>query len=167
MNSFATLSTLYVLLIIVCHTKGFNVGHSNIIETSIRRKQKTVLLWNKLDKNDEDSFVPNKPISLPSLENPPDAGPLYNICRSGSGVEITKQPNEINGDIPEDEKDRSFMGIQPRSSNEKNETIPLLMDTGLGIFTSSLILGGSIYFILAVFLDDGNGVDPTMIPLSF
>ena len=164
MNSFTTLS---IFFIVVCHTKGFNVGHSNIILSSIRHKEQSGLLWNKLDKNDEDSFVPKKPISLPSLENPPDAGSLYNTCRSVSGVEITKDPDEKNGNIlniPEDEKDRSFMGIQPRSSNEENESIPLLMDTGLGIFTSSLVLGGSIYFMLAVFFDDGNGVDPTMIP---
>ena len=84
-----------------------------------------------------DSFVPNKPIELDSLED----------------------------------VDRSFFGIQPRQSNNDaysdDSDVPLLMETGLGIFTSSVILGGSVLFILSVFLDDGDGIDPLMIPLSF
>lgn len=66
--------------------------------------------------------------------------------------------------------DRSFLGLQPRSnygSNLDDSEVPLLMETGLGIFTSSIILGGSVLFILSVFLDDGSSIDPTMIPLSF
>ena len=122
---------------------------------------------------DDESFKPNKPISLPSLENPPDVGPLYNTCRSVTGMEQQDANDDKDAKDEDVEFDRSFFGLQPRSNdliggNSINEDdVPLLMETGLGIFTSSVILGGSIYFILAVFFDDGKGVDPTMIPLSF
>ncbi len=152
-----------------------------------------------IDDQQEDSLVIpkkiiNKPISLPSLENPKDAGPLFNTCRS-STMQNDGNENVVNDNIMEKEQeeipfipnkpieldslnnniDRSFLGLQPRSTPARSsgegtyddeEEVPLLMETGLGVFTSSLILGGSIYFILAVFLDADN-VDPTAIPLSF
>ncbi len=145
-------------------------------------KEKSDEKPNAIDKD----FKPNKPISLPSLENPPDAGPLYNsTCRSVSGIENAEESDEISNNddnggediqfipnkpieldsLKNQDMDRSFLGIQPRSGDEEGE-VPLLMETGLGVFTSSVILGGSIYFILAVFLD-GDNVDPAAIPLSF
>ena len=126
-------------------------------------------------------FKPNKPISLPSLENPKDAGPLYNTCKSVTGIEniqescngeyfdeedapfIPNKPIQLDS-LKNQDMDRSFLGLQPRTDDD--DDVPLLMETGLGLFTSSIILGGSIYFILAVFLD-GDNVDPTAIPLSF
>lgn len=139
------------------------------------------------DESDENpntvnkEFKPNKPISLPSLENPKDAGPLYNTCKSVTGIQNIEESSNDNSVDEENEPfipnkpiqldslknqdmDRSFLGLQPRTDDD--DEVPLLMETGLGLFTSSLILGGSIYFILAVFLD-GDNVDPTAIPLSF
>ncbi len=128
-------------------------------------------------ESQEERFEPNKPISLPSLENPPEAGPLYNTCYTRT--ETQKQEQQENDDVfvlnnpieldSLQDVDRSFFGLQPRANNGAgfdDSEVPLLMETGLGVFTSSIILGGSVLFILSVFLDDGN-IDATMIPLSF
>ena len=85
---------------------------------------------------------------------------------------MPNKPIQLDSLKSQDDIDRSFMGIQPRTDTNRNSgdddsEVPLLMDTGLGIITSSVILGGSIYFMLAVFFDNGDGVDPLMIPLSF
>ena len=142
------------------------------------------------DEDEEDVFKPNKPISLPSLENPPDAGPMYNTCKSVTGVEVERQTQDqerVNEDDAEQpfipnkpieldslqDIDRSFLGLQPRSNNnnaafdDDNSEVPLLMETGLGVITSSVIFGGSLLFVLSVFFDDGDNIDPTMIPFSF
>ena len=137
---------------------------------------------NENGNKSQESFQPNKPISLPSLENPPDAGPLYNTCRSVTGAEqetyedslqsegqkekdsndaaaanddgfsfVPNKPIQLESLKGQEDIDRSFFGIQPRTEDESE--VPLLMDTGLGVFTNSLILGGSIYLLIAAFID--------------
>ena len=162
-------------LITHCITLAFLIGNVTAFTPnhtfSAKKPQKARYQNNQLngnrDKNNdgkENSFQPNRPISLPSLENPPD-DPLFNICKSSTGENefIPNKPIEL--DSLKENTDRSILGIEPRPSDEEG-AVPLLMETGLGVFTSSIILGGSIYCILAVFLDNGDGVDPLM-SLSF
>mmetsp|Transcript_18761 Transcript_18761/g.23007 ORF Transcript_18761/g.23007 Transcript_18761/m.23007 type:complete len:196 (-) Transcript_18761:50-637(-) len=160
---------------LTCHTCQKQVNTDFNVLTQIATQ--------KDDNNEDENFKPNKPISLPSLENPPDAGPLYNTCKSITGIESKNKETEkwreeaINASTESFEPnkpievdasyDRSFLGLQPRSDTGEGDEEPLLMDTGLGVFTSSIILGGSIYFILTLLLDDGSGVEPSMIPLAF
>ena len=68
---------------------------------------------------DDESFKPNKPISLPSLENPPDVGPLYNTCRSVTGME----QQDANDDKDAKDEDVELILYNAGADSYKNDLI--------------------------------------------
>ena len=150
------------------------------------------LFMNKSEnENDNDAkFIPNRPIDLPSL-NPQDAGPMYATCRSVTGVEKEYEAeNDANDDIvnggleaeveveEEEEfvpnkpieleslKRPTFLGLEPKedSLREKDGSST---ETGLPIFTSTVITLMSFYFVyLALFGGEDVLINPSM-PLAF
>ena len=115
--------------------------------------------------NSEDEFVPNKPIDLPSL-NPQDAGPMYSTCRSVTGLE--KQEEETEQFVPnkpielDSLQQPTFFGLEPKSDSLRARDGSSVEDAGVPLFTGTIILGMSVYFIYLCLFGDVDMVDPSM-----
>jgi hypothetical protein len=149
------------------------------------------LFMNKSEnENDNDAkFIPNRPIDLPSL-NPQDAGPMYATCRSVTGVEKEYEAEsdadddiynggvEMEVEIEEKEefvpnkpieleslKRPTFLGLEPKedSLREKDGSST---ETGLPVFTSTVITLMSFYFVYLALFGEDVLVNPSM-PLAF
>ena len=116
--------------------------------------------------NSEDEFVPNKPIDLPSL-NPQDAGPMYSTCRSVTGLE-KQEEEEMEDFVPnkpielDSLQQPTFFGLEPKSDSLRARDGSSVDDAGVPLFTGTIILGMSIYFIYLCLFGDVDMVDPSM-----
>jgi hypothetical protein len=148
---------------------------------NIKHWNEPLSMWGKGENNiEEDDFKPNKPIDLPSL-NPQDAGPMYGTCYSNTGIEKEYETEDENAIGPDDSDDgfvpnkpieleslnqqpTTFFGLEPKVRElDSDGNMP---DAGLPVFTSTVILGMSIYFTYLGFFGEDVMIDPSM-PIAF
>jgi hypothetical protein len=113
-------------------------------------------------------FKLNKPIDLPSL-NPQDAGPMYATCRSVTGLEPeieqdgeppaseTETETEFKPNKPIEleslEPKPTFFGLEPKDDNLRMKD-GSMTDSGLPLFTGTVIMMLSVYFIYLGFFGE-------------
>ena len=148
----------------------------------------TIKHWNEPlsmsegENNNEEVFKPNKPIDLPSL-NPQDAGPMYGTCYSKTGIEKEYETDVVkaNNDGPQEddvfvpnkpieldslrEQPTTFLGLEPKVRQVESDGS--MSDSELPVFTSTIILGVSIYFTYLGFFGEDVMIDPNTMPAMF
>lgn len=134
---------------------------------------------------DTDGFKLGKPINLPSLNNPQDAGPMFATCRSVTGVEPlfanggdgdgdggdSVSENALEAEAGEGTKTGAefvpnkpiqlesleprptFFGLEPKD-DELRMKDGSMMDSGIPLFTGTVIMMLSIYFIYLGFFGE-------------
>ncbi len=131
---------------------------------------------NDVNNNDEKEFKLGKPIDLPSLREPKDAGPMFATCRSVSGVEPPVSEDEATNKVlgkGEEESDEfipnkpieleslrrqeqaTFLGLTPKDDDLRRRDGSLnVAESGLPLFTSTIVFGMTWYLIyIALFTD--------------
>lgn len=153
-----SLQLILILYVGIFQTHGFVIRNRNVMNVIVKMS------------GNEDDFIPNKPLDLPSL-HPRDAGPMYSTCQSNDGVQkiypkaIQKSNNNdtsANSDSAtntpsefgtKEDPPPTFFGLEPKSE-ELRRRDGSMTDQGVPLFTSSVVLAMTCYFIyIALFTD--------------
>ena len=170
----------FYLLIALCLKQVDGFSQACHVSKLPSRRQVMMMQFN-MNKGNESKqetessgFKPNKPIDLPSL-NLQDAGPMYATCRSVTGVENESSYEEETGKTANDVENftpnkpieldslqqPTFFGLEPKEDSLRQRD-GSMENIGLPMFTSTIIMMMSVYFIYVALFGEDVLIDPSV-----